>query len=147
MAAYNQPSSSASIDPGDDLHPSLLGIAAAMEQSERDRKQRMSLAQEFLQNIDAWAKSKAGTDGAALIAPFIEKISPIVTAFAISNVNATYNSSKNPFPKATQMKTSVPRVTKTNEKSPHELPKKPQVTESPWVTVARKAAKLPDFHG
>ena len=78
MVALSQPSSSASTDPGDELHPSLLGITAAMEQSERERKERMSLAQDYLQNFDAWAKSKAGTAGAHLLAIFIEKISPIV---------------------------------------------------------------------
>lgn len=35
-------------------------------------------------------------------------------------------------------------MTKTTETSHHVLPQKPQVNASPWVTVARKAAKLPD---
>jgi len=68
MSASNQPSSSASTDPGEILHPSLLGIVAAMEQSDSERKQRMSLAQGFLQIIDAWAKSQTGTEVAALVA-------------------------------------------------------------------------------
>lgn len=45
----------------------------------------MSLAQEFLQNIDAWAKSKAGIEEVILLTPFIGNIAPIVTAFATGN--------------------------------------------------------------
>ena len=144
MAAFNQPSSSASIDPGDHLHPSLLGIAAAMEQSERERKQRMSVAQDFLHTIDAWAKSKVGTEGATLVAPLIENISPIVTAFAIGKTNAKINIGKKPAPETTQEPIPGPRATKPAEKPRHELPPKPRENASPWVTVARKAAKLPD---
>ena len=136
MAASNQPSSSASTDPGDQLHPSLLGIAAAMEQSDSERKQRMSLAQGFLQNIDAWAKSQTGTDAAALVAPFIEEISPIVTAFAIGNINPYFPSGKNPIPNVPQITTSVPRVTKIIEKPRPVLPINPHVNASPWVTDA-----------
>ena len=60
-----------------------------MEQSEREQKQRMRLAQGFLQNIDARAKSSAGTEGAVLVAPFIKEISSIVTAFALGKTDAT----------------------------------------------------------
>lgn len=116
MAAHSQPSSSASTNPGDQLHPSLLGIAAAMKQSEREQKQRISVAQNFLQNIDAWAKSLSESEGAHLGAPLIENISPIVTAFAIGNVNATNTQGKNLSHESTQIKSSVPRATKTAEK-------------------------------
>ena len=144
MSASNQSSSSASTDPGDQLHPSLLGIAAAMEQSESERKQRMSLAQGFLQNIDAWAKSQTGTEVAALVAPFIKEISPIVTAFAIGNISPISPPCKIPIPNASQITTSAPRMTKMTETPHHVLPKRPQVIESAWATVARKAAMLPD---
>lgn len=144
MAASNLPSSSASTDPGDQLHPSLLGIAAAMEQSDSERKQRMSLAQGFLQNIDAWAKSQTGTEVAALVAPFIEEISPIVTAFAIGHINPNFPPSKKPITNASQIITSAPKMTRITETPHHVLPRRPQVIESAWATVARKAATLPD---
>ena len=70
-----------------------------MEQSEREHKQRMSVAQDFKQTIDAWAKSKAGTEGASLVAPLIENISPIVTAFALGNTNAKSKQARNQHPK------------------------------------------------
>ena len=144
MSASNQPSSSASTDPGDQMHPSLLGIAAAMEQSERELKQRMGLAQRFLQTIDAWAKSETETGAAYIVAPLINKISPIVTEFAIGNNTLHKPPSKTPYPDVTQITKSVPRATKTTEKPLLVLPQKPQVSASSWVTVARKAAKLPD---
>ena len=144
MSASNQPSSSASTDPGDPIHPSLLGIAAAMEQYERKTKQRMSAAQSFLQTIDAWAKSQAGTEIAAIVAPLIENISHLVTEFAIGKHNTDPPPCKNSYPIMPQITTSAPRVTKIIEKTRPVLPQKPQVSASPWVTVARKAAKLPD---
>lgn len=144
MSASNQPSSSASIDPGDQMHPSLLGIAAAMEQYERETKQRMSAAQSFLQNIDAWAKSQAGTEIATIVAPLIENISHFVIEFAIGKEDTTTPRGKNPNHAEPQITTSVPRATKIIEKPRLVLPQKPQVNASPWVTVARKAAKLPD---
>ena len=144
MSAPNQPSSSASTDPGEQMHPSLLGIAAAMEQSERELKQRMGLAQRFLQTIDAWAKSETRTGAAAIVAPFINKISPIVTEFAIGNTDSIKTQSKIPYPDLTQITTSMPRVTETTEKPLLTLPQKPQVSASQWATVARKAVKLPD---
>ena len=98
MAASNLPSSSASTDPGDQIHPSLLAIAAAMEQYERETKQRMSAAQSFLQNSDAWASSQAGTEIAAIVAPLLENISHFVTEFAIGKNNPTSNLGKNSYP-------------------------------------------------
>ena len=144
MSASNQSSSSASTDPGDQIHPSLLGIATAMEQYERETKQRMSAAQSFLQNIDAWAKSQAGTEIATIVAPLLENISHFVTEFAIGKHNTTSTQCKNSYPIVPQITTSVPRVTKIIEKPRPVLPQKPQVNASPWVTVARKVAKLPD---
>ena len=102
----------------------------------------MGLAQEFLQNIDAWAKTKAGTEDALLLAPFIEKIAPIVTAFATGNAQAPEAPCKNPPPRSSTV-TAVPRVTKPVEGPNLALPKRPQEVKSPWVTIARKAAKLP----
>ncbi|KHJ32619.1 putative eka-like protein [Erysiphe necator] len=43
------------------LHPSLLTIANAMQQLETERRERMGLAQEFLEIIDAWTKGKTGS--------------------------------------------------------------------------------------
>ncbi|KAI0991582.1 hypothetical protein K3495_g16605, partial [Podosphaera aphanis] len=128
---------------GEGLHPSLLGIAAAMEEAERQRKQRMGLAQEFLGTIDAWAKTKAGTEEASLLAPFIERIAPIVTAFAIGNAQLPESPCKNPYPRTNTVTTAGPRATKPTEAPNLTLPKRPQETKSPWVTIARKAAKLP----
>ncbi|KAI0990705.1 hypothetical protein K3495_g17482, partial [Podosphaera aphanis] len=48
MASTSAPLSAMPRNLGEGLHPSLLGIAAAMEEAERQRKQRMGLAQEFL---------------------------------------------------------------------------------------------------
>ena len=115
-----------------------------MEQTEREEEQRMSVAQNFLQNIDAWAKSSSEIEGAHLVAPLIENISPIVTAFAIGNVNAASHQGKNSSQEITQMKTSVSRATKIVEKSHHELSRKPRETASPWLTIARKSEKLLD---
>ena len=107
-----------------------------MEQSDSERKQRMSLAQGFLQNIDAWAKSQTGTEVVALVAPFIEEISPIVTAFAIGNINPNFAPSKKPITNASQIITSAPRMKKITETPHHVLPGRPQVIESAWATVA-----------
>ncbi|KHJ31413.1 putative eka-like protein [Erysiphe necator] len=68
------------------LHPSLLSIANAMQQLETERRERMGLAQEFLEIIDAWAKGKTGTKAEAIIVPLIQKIAPTVTAFATGAV-------------------------------------------------------------
>lgn len=144
MASAIASSSSTPADPGESLHPSLLGIAAALEQSENQRKQRLGLAQEFLGMIDAWAKTKAGTEAASLLAPFIESVSPIVTAFAIGNARNSESLCKTPYPTTNAITTAVPRVTKMAEKPNHALPAKPKENNSPWVTIARKAAKLPD---
>lgn len=105
--------------------------------------QRMGLAQEFLQNIDAWAKTKAGTEEEPLLAPFIEEIAPIVTAFATGNAQVSKLPCKIPYPRMNTVTTAASRVSRTAEKPDLALPKKPEETKSPWVTVARKAAKLP----
>ena len=104
----------------------------------------MCAAQSFLQNIDAWAKSQAGTEIATIVAPLLENISHFVTEFAIGKHNTTSTQCKNSYPIVPQITTSVPRVTKIIEKPRPVLPQKPQVNASPWVTVARKVAKLPD---
>lgn len=143
MASANAPPSSIPIDPGDGLHPSLLGIAAAIEQSENERKQRLGLAQAFLTHIDAWAKTRAETEEAALVAPLMERIAPIVTAFAIGSAHTREPPCKTPFPKESMVTTATPRATKTAEKPNLTLPERPQGNKSPWVTVARRAAKLP----
>lgn len=121
MASSNQPSSSESIDPSDHIHPDLE-IAAAIKQSEHETKQRMGLSQRFLRNIDAWAKSKTWT---IAVATFIIKIRPIVTEFAIDNVNAINLPNEIPYPDVTQTINSVPRMMRTTEKPHHFLPQKP----------------------
>ncbi|KHJ31314.1 putative eka-like protein [Erysiphe necator] len=68
------------------LHPSLLSIANAMQQLETEKRERMGLAQESLEIIDAWAKGKTGTKAEAIIVPLIQKIAPTVTAFATGAV-------------------------------------------------------------
>ncbi|KAI0996223.1 hypothetical protein K3495_g11956 [Podosphaera aphanis] len=114
-----------------------------MEEAERQRKQRMSLAQEFLRTIDAWAKTKAGTEEASLLAPFIERIAPIVTAFAIGNAQVREPPCKDPHPRTNTVTIAGPKVIKPAEGPNLALPKRPQETKFPWVTIARKAAKLP----
>ncbi|KAI0993937.1 hypothetical protein K3495_g14246, partial [Podosphaera aphanis] len=128
---------------GEGLHPSLLGISAAMQKSKRERKQRLGLAQEFLQNIDAWAKAKVGTEDAPLLMPFIERIAPIVTAFAIGNAQISEPPCKSPFPRKNTATRAAPRVTKPAEGPNLALPERPKETKSQWVTIARKASKLP----
>lgn len=144
MAEARASASTAPGDPGGQLHPSLLGIAAAMEQSERHRVQRLGLAQEFLQNVDAWAKSKAGTPEAALLAPFIERIAPIVKDFAIGTAHTLGTPCKDSYSSKDMITTATRSGSKPAEKPNLSLPKKLQIADSPWVTVARKAARLPD---
>ena len=61
----------------------------------------MGLAQRFLQTIDAWAKSETETGAAHIVAPLINKISPIVTEFAIGNNTFHKPPSKTPYPDVT----------------------------------------------
>ena len=144
MSASNQPSSSASTDPGDQIHPSLLGTATVMEQYERETKQRMSAAQSFLQNIDVWAKSQAGTEIATIVAPLLENISHFVTEFAIGKHNTTSTQCKNSYPIVPQITTSVPSVTKIIEKPRPVLPQKPQVNASrPSAWAASTSPRTP----
>lgn len=112
-------------DPCGQLHPSLLSIAAAVEQSEHERRQRMSLAHEFLGIIDAWAKSKAETDATALVAPFIEKLAPILTAMAIGSAITNDPPYKTTRLNVSSITTAAPRMRKVVEKIYHNLPKKP----------------------
>lgn len=80
----------------------------------------------------------------ALVAPFIENISSIVTEFAISNINTNLPPGKKPHTNTSQVTHFVPRATKTFDTPRPILPHKPQVSASQWATVARKVAKLPD---
>lgn len=142
MAHARAPPSPTPATLNDGLHPSLIGVAAAIEQSERDRKQRLGLAQELLGTIDAWAKTKAGTEDEAVLAPLIERLAPIMTAFAIGTAQTSEHPCKNQYPKKSVVTAAAPRVSMTAEKPTHGLPEKPQVTQQSWVAVARKAARL-----
>lgn len=137
MACARAPSTLPPATLSDDLHPSLVGIAAAIEQSERDRKQRLNLAQELLGTINTWAKTKAGTEDGAVLAPLIESLAPIVTAFAIGTAQFHESPCKTPFPKKSAVTAAASRVTKAAEKLIHGLPEKPQINKQSWITVAR----------
>ena len=53
MGSSSALSSSKPTNSGEGLHPSLMGIAKAMRKAEQERKDKMDLAQEFLEIIDA----------------------------------------------------------------------------------------------
>ena len=74
-----------------------------------------------------------GTEGATFVAPLIEKISQIVTAFTIGNVDGTNPQCKISLPKLIQITTSVSRITKAREETHHELP------ANPWQCVYSSA--------
>lgn len=75
-----------------------MSIAKAMRKADYERKEIMNQAQEFLDIIDAWSKTKAETAKAALVTPFIRKIALIVTAFAIGTVQTFEPLCKTPKP-------------------------------------------------
>ncbi|KHJ31061.1 putative eka-like protein [Erysiphe necator] len=97
------------------LHLGLLSIANAMQQLETETRERMGLAQEFLEIIDAWVKGKTETKAEAIIVPLIQKIAPTVTAFASSRSYIQLDENK----------------------------QKRRNYNTSWATVARKSAKLP----
>ncbi|KHJ33480.1 putative eka-like protein [Erysiphe necator] len=123
------------------LHPSLLSIANAMQQVEKERRGRMGLAQEFLEIIDAWAKGKTGTKTEAIIVPLIQKLAPTVTAFATGAVEGALL-----VPTSTHKAKNFQIL---NEKPIHnniqldENKQNQRNYNTSSATLARKSAKLP----
>ena len=74
--------------PSATIHPTVMGISVAMQKAEQQRKERPELAREFLEIIDAWAKTKAGTAASATVVHLIESIATIVALFAVGITQA-----------------------------------------------------------
>ena len=129
-------------NPGGQLHPSLLGIVNTMQKVEQQREERLGIVQEFFELTDSWAKSKGEKQAAAVVATLMEKITPITTAFAVDQAEATNFPSKKPPIMASTLKPAAPRNHIVIEDNGHSLPPKPQGTRSIWAIVVGKAAKL-----
>ena len=144
MASASASSSSMATNSSATIHPTLIGITETMQKAEQQRKERLGLARKFLEIIDAWAKTKAGTAASATVTPLIESIATIVTLFAIGTIQANEPSRKAHQPSKSAITIEAPRVTKIFAPPICALPAQPQVDKNTWVTVAHKVAKLPD---
>ncbi|KHJ31164.1 putative eka-like protein [Erysiphe necator] len=127
---------------GKNLHTSLHSIVAAMEQAENERKERLALAQEFLELIDTWAKAKEDTYAAALVVPFIQKIAPIVTSFATGITCSDQTAPTFCFENKKKITPAVPKTTNRSEgrrmdTTTQKLPK------DTWAAVTSRATALP----
>ena len=102
-----------------------------MQKAEQERKERLDKVQKFLELTDSWAKRKGEKQAAAVVATLMEKITPVITVFAVDQAETNLPHSKKYPTMASTPKPVAPRNNTAVEDHSHALPSKAQDTSSP----------------